>query len=67
MRKALTINTLTIGIAILTGINLSIDEASSFLEILLQITIPLLAVVYKYYDQNGNMIPDPFEKKEETP
>ena len=67
MRKALTINTLTIGIAILTGINLSIDEASSFLEVLLQITIPLLAIVYKYYDQNGNMIPDPFEKKEETP
>jgi hypothetical protein len=67
MRKALTINTLTIGIAILTGINLSIDEASSFLEILLQITIPLLAIVYKYYDQNNNLIPDPFEKKEETP
>jgi hypothetical protein len=67
MRKALTINTLTIAIAILTGVNLSIDEASSVLEILLQITIPVLAIVYKYYDQNGNLIPDSFEKKEETP
>ena len=67
MRKALTINTLTIGIAILTGINLSIDEASSALEILLQITIPLLAIAYKAADQNNNLIPDSFEKKEETP
>jgi hypothetical protein len=71
MRKHITFGTLSLAVLLLTGVNITIDEASTILEVLFQLSIPVVVVAYKYFDQNGNLLPDawettPTEPKEPT-
>jgi hypothetical protein len=67
MRKHITYGTLSLAVLLLTGVNISIDEASTVLEVLFQLSIPVVVVAYKYFDQNGNLWPDVWETKPTTP
>lgn len=65
MRKHITLGTLSLAVLLLTGVNITIDEASTILEVLFQLSIPVVVVAYKAFDRNNNLLPDYFEKKKE--
>jgi amino acid permease len=64
MRRATITTAVTTAIAILTGVSLAVDSDGSVFEIILQLAIPVIALIYKATDRDNNYIPDFLEKKE---
>jgi hypothetical protein len=62
MRRATITTAVTTAIAILTGMNLAVDPAGSVLEIILQLSIPVIALIYKATDKDNNYVPDFLQK-----
>lgn len=64
MRRATITTAVTTAIAILTGVSLAVDSDGSVFEIILQLAIPVIALIYKATDKDNNYVPDFLEKKE---
>jgi hypothetical protein len=64
MRRATITTAVTTAIAILTGVSLAVDTDGSVFEIVLQLAIPIIALIYKATDRDNNYIPDFMQRKE---
>jgi len=62
MKRSTITTAVTTSIFLLTGVSLAVDESGTILEIVLQLTIPVLALLYKATDKDGDFIPDFFQK-----
>lgn len=62
MKRSTITSAVTTAIFLLTGVSLVVDDSGTILEIVLQLTIPVLALAYKATDKNGDYIPDFFQK-----
>jgi amino acid permease len=66
MRRATITTAVTTAIAILTGVSLAVDSDGSVFEIILQLAIPVIALIYKATDKDNNYVPDFLEQKKES-
>jgi hypothetical protein len=62
MKRSTITTAVTTSIFLLTGVSLAVDESGTILEVVLQLTIPVLALLYKATDKDGDFIPDFFQK-----
>ena len=62
MKRSTITTAVTTAIFLLTGVSLVVDESGTILEVVLQLAIPVLALIYKATDKDGDYIPDFFQK-----
>ena len=62
MRRSTITTAVTTAICLLTGVSLAVDDSGTILEIVIQLAIPVIAMIYKATDKNGDYVPDFFQK-----